>query len=66
LQVTVIFTAGEEGKKERSRTRSTLSPVFACGGAPPVAVARGGDAPPLFLRPETFLGAVPACRRASL
>jgi hypothetical protein len=41
-----------------------------CGSAwthtPSVAVARGGDAPPLFLRPETFLNTIPACKRASL
>ena len=55
----LLLTGGAEGKRRRSRARSNwcsgLS-AAARGSTPPVAVARGADAPPLFS----------ACRRPSL
>jgi len=51
LQVTAVLTADEERNKGGSHYGSPLLPEFRRGvwtHAPLVAVARGGDAPPLF------------------
>jgi hypothetical protein len=52
LQVTGFLTADRKVKSGRSWARSNLFLYFSCGDAwthtPPVAVARGEDAPPVF------------------